>query len=46
VTPDAAAGSERTPAMSVVEKRNFSLMHLVTGALGRQPEQAPWINQQ
>lgn len=27
------------PAMRVVEKRNFSLMHLVTGALGKQPEQ-------
>lgn len=34
------------PAMRVVEKRNFSLMHLVTGALGKQPEHEPWINQQ
>jgi hypothetical protein len=28
---------DMNPAMRVVEKRNFSLMHLVTGALGKQP---------
>ena len=26
---------DMNPAMRVVEKRNFSLMHLVTGALGK-----------
>ena len=29
---------DMNPAMRVVEKRKFSLMHLVTGALGKQPE--------
>jgi len=45
-TKCATTARDMNRAMRVVEKRNFSLMHLVTGALGKQPEQQQWINQQ
>jgi hypothetical protein len=44
-TKCATTARDMNPAMRVVEKWNFSLMHLVTGALGKQPEQQQWINQ-